>query len=88
MTHDEMQDDGPVDLELDETLLAEMRLAYNPPPKPRLDAMWVRVAHSQPGMRGVLAAGSDSSLAIVPSDERPAPERRVANQRSRSEAHR
>jgi hypothetical protein len=88
MTYDELQDDGPADLELDETLLAEMRLAYNPPPKPRLDAMWARVAHAQPGLRGAVANGPDSFLSIVPSDERPEPGRRVVNQRSRSESHR
>jgi hypothetical protein len=88
MTQDEMRDDDPFDLELDEKLLAEMRLAYNPPPKPRLDAMWARVAHSQPGMRNGVATGPESFLSIVPSDEPPAPERRVVNQRSRSEAHR
>lgn len=88
MTEDRLQDDDRVDTELDEALVAEMRLGYNPPPKPRLEAMWSRVAHHQPGMRSAAATAPDAFLSIVPSDERPPQERLVVNRRSRSEAHR
>jgi hypothetical protein len=48
--------DGPGDArsgpELDDSLLAEVRRGYNPPPEPPLEAMWGRIERDRLGVWG------------------------------------